>query len=207
MAARPRRPRAEADAGRERHCDPWRRRQGLGTTWRGLQALIKEKACLNSRARRSSLHSEARRIGRRGCGEAARTRAFPGPSLKHRPGRLLEPRCRGPSQFSGVVSSARAAWGASPGRVGQAGERPQMSRRAWGLQAEQTRRTAPDPRLRLLAFCLKLSAFFLLISLTRDLSFLSPSLCTRNPKLTPKTGEIKRNCFGFGGMGCVGGCF
>ena len=105
MAARPPRPRAEADSGRERHGDPWRRCGTWEESGEGVRAFVDEKACFELASPREQLAEccEENRAGQGDPGgEAADGRRRPGAPLRSQPGpqaagpgRGLEPRCVG----------------------------------------------------------------------------------------------------------------
>lgn len=213
MAARPPRPSAEADAGQGRRGDPWRCRRPGKTVARGSRLLGMRRRVLNSQARRKQLAGccEENRAS-----QAARPRAGAGDSAPLS-GHSLDRRPPAPGagssgpDWGGDGSWWSGSWALSQfsGRV-ERGLRPVRPRlpnaqkcRAGGLerlQIERSRRRAPDPCLRLVVFCLKLS-FSLslplspLFSHSRSLSPPSTS-STRKLKWTQKTGEIRGTVLG-----------
>lgn len=140
MAARPPRPRAEADSGRERHGDPWRRCGTWKESGEGVRAFVDEKACFELASPREQLAEccEENRAGQGDPGgEAAGGRRRPGAPLRSQPGpqaagpgRGLESRCGGVgggggwNWFLGFVSSSPAACSAGSGRFGHACRTP-----------------------------------------------------------------------------------
>lgn len=154
MAARPPRPRAEADSGRERHGDPWRRCGTWKESGEGVRAFVDEKACFELASPREQLAEccEENRAGQGDPGgEAAGGRRRPGAPLRSQPGpqaagpgRGLESRCGGVGGGGGGTGS----WALSPvlrpraarDRAGSAtpAERPKMQGRGLErLQAEK----------------------------------------------------------------------
>lgn len=148
----------------------------------GFQALINEKACFELAGPQEQLakwdeENRERRgdPGGEGRGEAERGPAplsGPAASVTGRPARAPAPAALGWNWCWGIVSSSPAACSSGSGRLGQACRTPEEAGSGdWrGYGRSSPRRGAPDPCLRLLAFCLKAVSLPLSPSLSSFLS-------------------------------------